>query len=112
MEIIEKYIKAMQDGDNVELADLFDDYGILHDSSLLKIKEEPIHLEGKMAIEMMFHNRFGVNRGPFKITSLKIVNDHSAYYFIQYPKGIVAVFAYISEITEDGMIKRMNIYPL
>ena len=40
------------------------------------------------------------------------VNDYSAYYFIQYQKGIAAVFAYISEISEDGMIRLVNIHPL
>ena len=43
------------------------------------------------------------------ITSMNIMNVHSAYYFMQYPKGIAAVFADIIKITEDGMIIRMNI---
>ena len=38
------------------------------------------------------------------ITCIKKVNDHSAYYFMQYPKEIAAVFADIFKITEDGMI--------
>ena len=53
-----------------------------------------------------------MNRGPYKITSVKKVNDHIAYYFIQYPKGIAAIFADITKITEHGMIRWMNIHPL
>ena len=41
---------------------------------------------------------------------MKKVNDHSAYYFMQYQKGIAAAFADIIKITEYGMIRRMNIY--
>lgn len=112
MTLIEQYIDCMEKADNVALADLFNDYGIYHNSSLMKIGEDTMHLEGKMAIEMMFHNQFGVNRGPFKITSVKLINDVSAYYFIEYPKGIVAVYAFISEVDNEGKIKRLNIYPL
>lgn len=112
MSIIEKFVDCMKRGDNVALADLFDDYGIFHDSSLIKLGEDTVHLEGKMAVEMMFHNKFGVNGGPFKITSVKITSDHSAYYFIQYKKGTIAVSAHISELCPDGKIKRINIYPL
>ena len=43
---------------------------------------------------------------------MKKVNDHSACYFIQYQKGIAAVFADICKITEYGMIRRINIYSL
>ena len=42
-----------RDGDNVELACLFKDYGILQDFPLLRIGKDPIQLEGKMAIEML-----------------------------------------------------------
>ena len=42
-----------RDGDNVELACLFKDYGILQDFPLLRIGKDPIHLEDKMTIEMM-----------------------------------------------------------
>ena len=69
--VLEKYIACMQSGDNVALADLFDKHGVLHDSSLIKIGRDTMHLEGKMAIEMMFHNKFGFNRGAFPISAVK-----------------------------------------
>ena len=47
--VLEKYIACMQSGDNVALADLFDKHGVLHDSSLIKIGRDTMHLEGKMA---------------------------------------------------------------
>ena len=112
MTLIERFIACMKKGDNVALADLFNKYGILHDSSLIKIGQDTMHLEGKMAVEMMFHSKFGINGGPFKITSVKPCSDVSAYYFIEYPQGLVAVSAYISEVDSDGLIKRLNIYPL
>lgn len=36
MTILESYIDCMQRGDEAALADLFNKYGVLHDSSLIK----------------------------------------------------------------------------
>lgn len=102
----------MSVGDNVALADLFDKHGILHDSSQLKIGKDTMHLEGKMAVEMMFHNRFGFNNGPFPITSVEYKGEDSVWYFISYNNYIIPVCAILSELTEEGLIQRINIYPL
>ena len=59
MRILEQYMECMKKGDNIGLADLFNEKGILHDTSFLKLNKDIMHLEGKMAIEMMFHHRFG-----------------------------------------------------
>ena len=37
MKILEKYIDCMQRGDNVALADLFNEKGIFHDSSVTRV---------------------------------------------------------------------------
>lgn len=102
----------MQRGDNVALADLFDLYGVLHDSSMIKIGKDAIHLEGRMAVEMMFHNKFGFNGGPFKITSVEYPDSDSVRYFISYGNQVVPVCAILSDMTDEGLIKRLNIYPL
>ena len=71
MTILESYIDCMQRGDEAALADLFNEYGVLHDSSLIKAGMDTLHLEGRMAVEMMFHHKFGFNGGPFPIHSVK-----------------------------------------
>lgn len=110
MTILEKYIDCMKRGDHIGLADLFGEYGILHDSSLIKIRKDTMHLEGKMAIEMMFHHKFGFNGGPFKIYSVKYRAENQVWYFIQYGETILPVNAYIEEVDSNNKIKRMNIY--
>lgn len=112
MTLIEQYIDCMTRGDKIALADLFNDSGTLHDSSLIKIGKDTLHLEGKMAVEMTFHSKFGFNGGPFSITSVKYLNDVSAYYFINYPQGLITVYAFISEVDDNNKIQRINIYPL
>ena len=112
MRILEQYIDCMRRGDNVALADLFNEYGILHDSSLIKAGMDTLHLEGKMAIEMMFHHKFGFNGGPFKISSVTYKDDNVAWYFIIYNDHVVPVTAFISAMDDEGKIKRLNIYPL
>lgn len=102
----------MQRGDNVGLADLFEDYGVLHDSSLIKIGKDTLHLEGKMAIEMMFHHKFGFNGGPFKIYSVKYQKEDQIWYFIEYGGIILPVTAFLADVSEAGKIRRLNIYPL
>lgn len=112
MTILEKYIDVMQKGDNVALADLFDEQGVLHDSSVTRTGKDTLHLVGKMAIEMMFHHRFGFNGGPFKITSVNYQDEKTVCYFIVYGEKIVPVTAFLVDVTEDGKIKRLNIYPM
>lgn len=112
MTILEQYIDCMKKGDNVALADLFDDYGVLHDSSLIKVGKDSMHLEGKMAIEMMFHHKFGFNGGAFPIHGVRYKNENTVWYFITYHGQVVPVTAFLSEVTPDGKIKRLNIYPL
>lgn len=60
MTLLEQYMDCMQKGDCVALADLFTDHGVIHDSSTIKAGMDTLHLEGKMAIEMMFHHKFGL----------------------------------------------------
>ncbi|MDO5406854.1 MAG: hypothetical protein Q4F28_05945 [Eubacteriales bacterium] len=112
MTLLEQFVDTMKKGDNVALADLFDDYGVLHDSSLLKIGKDAMHLEGKMAVEMMFHHKFGFNGGPFPIHGVQYRSENTVWYFISYNGQVVPVTAILSEVTEGGKIKRMNIYPL
>ncbi len=112
MKLLQQYIDCMKAGDNVGLADLFSEHGVLHDSSLLRIGKDTLHLEGRMAIEMMFHHKFGFNGGPFPIHSVAYRNDFVVKYFIEYGGVLVSVTAMIAETGEDGKIQRMNIYPL
>lgn len=112
MKILEQYIDCMKRGDNVALADLFNDYGILHDSSVAKAGMDTIHLEGKMAIEMMFHHKFGFNGGPFSIHGVQYRGDDVLWYFITYHEHVVPVTAFLAEVDENNKIKRLNIYPL
>lgn len=112
MTILEKYIDSMQKGDTVALADLFNMYGVLHDSSVTKAGMDTIHLEGKMAVEMMFHHKFGFNGGPFPIHSVKYMGENTVWYFITYNNHVVPVTAFLTETDEEGRIKRLNIYPL
>lgn len=112
MTILEQYIECMKKGDEVALTDLFNEYGVLHDSSVIKAGMDTIHLEGKMAVEMMFHHKFGFNGGPFPIHSVKYVGDNTVWYFITYNDHVIPVTAFLSETDENGKIKRLNIYPL
>ena len=90
MDILEQYIEYMKEGNNEALADLFNKYGVLHDSSLIKINKDTLHLEGKMAIEMMFHHKFGFNGGPFKITGVSHTSKDTVSYFISYGQEVIA----------------------
>lgn len=112
MTVLEQYIDCMQKGDQVALADLFNEYGVLHDSSLMKIGKDTLHLEGKMAIEMIFHHKFGFNGGPFPIESVRFINETTVWYFIVYGDKVVPVSAFLSQQDGDGKILRLNIYPL
>lgn len=112
MTILEQFIDCMKKGDNVALADLFDDYGVFHDSSLIKVGKDVMHLEGKMAIEMMFHHKFGFNGGAFPICGVRHKSEKAVWYFITYNGQVVPVTAFLSEVNAEGKIKRLNIYPL
>ena len=112
MNLLEQYIERMSNGDAPGLADLFCEDGVLHDSSLLKVGQDTLHMEGKMAVEMIFHHRFGFNGGPFPITGVRVKDDNALWYFIQYEQKVVQVMAYLSQVSPDGLIQRLNIYPL
>ena len=70
-----------------------------------------IHLEGKMAVDMMFHHRFGFNGGPFQILDVQYQEPNTVSYFIMYQQKFIPVTAIISSVGENGKIKRMNIFP-
>ena len=112
MKTLENFVTCMQKGDNVGLADLFDENGILHDSSWIKVGKDVLHLEGKMAIEMMYHHKFGFNGGPFKIDSIRYQSERRVTYMTNYGGQIVPVFVYLTEVTAEGKIKKINIYPM
>ena len=109
MTLLEQFIDCLKRGDNVGMADLFDDNGVLHDASWRRIGYDTVHLCGKMAVEMMFHHKFGMNRGPFTVSGVKFTDDNVAWYFIVYNGVTVPVVAYLSSVTEDGKIDRLNI---
>lgn len=112
MSVLKEYITCMQKGDCVALADLFNDYGVLHDSSVIKAGMDTLHLEGRMAVEMMFHHKFGFNGGPFRISSVSYRADESVWYFITYGQTVIPVTAFLAATDENGKIMRLNIYPL
>ena len=58
---------------------------------------------------MMYHHKFGMNRGPFTVSGVKFTDDNVAWYFIVYNGVTVPVVAYLSSVTEDGKIDRLNI---
>lgn len=102
----------MKQGSAVALADLFSEDGVLHDSSVEKVGMDTIHLEGKMAVEMMFHHKFGFNGGAFPIKGVRYQGENTVLYFITYNHLVVPVNAFLSEVDKAGKIKRLNIYPL
>ena len=112
MTLLEQYIDCMKKGNNVALSELFEEKGVLHDSSVNKVGQDTIHLEGKMAVDMMFHHRFGFNGGPFQILDVQYQEPNTVSYFIMYHQKFIPVTAIISSVGENGKIKRMNIFPL
>ena len=112
MTLLEQYIACMRAGDPVALADLFHKDGILHDSSWTRVGEDTMHLSGKMAIEMMFHHKFGFNGGPYPISGVRYMEENVAWYFIVYKGQVVPVVAYLSSVDEEGKIDRLNIFPI
>ena len=111
MNLLEQYIFYMKQGDNIGLADLFHPHGVLHDSSLLKIGKDTLHLEGKTAIEMMFHYRFRFNRGPFKIQGVEYIGEQIINYFITYGETLLHVHAFFRKTDAEDQIQRLDIYP-
>ncbi len=109
MSTLEQYIDCMQRADNVGLASLFCEDGVLHDTSVHKANMDTLHLEGRMAIEMMFHHKFGFNRGPYRLKNVEYHGDQSVDYFIEYGRTIVPVTATLVQAGEEGKIKRLNI---
>ena len=112
MTLLEQYFDCMRRGDPVALADLFHKDGVLHDASWTRVGEDTLHLSGKMAIEMMFHPKFGVNRGPYPISGVKFMEENVAWYFIIYRGKVVPAVAYLSSVDEVGKIDRLNILPM
>ncbi|MDD3361136.1 MAG: hypothetical protein PHW34_05620 [Hespellia sp.] len=110
--ILDKFVACMQKGDNIALADLFDLHGVLHDSSPIRVGLDTIHLEGRMAVEMMYHHKFGVNGGAYPITSIESQGEDSIRYFITYGGKVIPVCVILSKLTDTGLIQRINIYPL
>lgn len=76
------------------------------------VGDDPLHLSGKMAVEMMFHHKFGTNGGSFPISGVKFMEENVAWYFIIYRGRVVPSVAYLSSETEDGKIDRLNILPM
>ena len=99
-------------GNNVALSELFEEKGVLHDSSVNKVGQDTIHLEGKMAVDMMFHHRFGFNGGPFQILDVQYQGTKYRLLLYYVSTKIHSVTAIISSVGENGKIKRMNIFPL
>lgn len=112
MKTLQRFVECMQKGDPVGLADLFAADGVFHDASWNRVGMDTVHLEGKMAVEMLFHHKFGVNGGPFPISGVQQKDQSAVWYFIQYDHRVVQVMAYLSEVDENGLIKRMNVYSL
>ena len=57
----------------------------------------PSTWKAEMAVEMMFHHKFGFNGGPFPIHSVKYVDGNTVWYFITYHEHVVPVTAFLSE---------------
>lgn len=112
MTTIKDFVEALQNGNSEKMADLFAMDGVLHDSSPLKIGKASTHLDGRLAIEMMYHNRFGMLGGGFKVRSIRYKDDNRAWFFIFYGDTMVPVTAQIESRNEEGRITRLNVYPL
>ena len=112
MKPLEQYIDCMTRGDNLALAELFAENGILHDASFTKAGGNTLHLEGRKSIEMMFHNKFGTNGGPFPIQGLVCQGDSIARYLISFGDRVVPVIAILSPLDAQGKIQRLDILPL
>lgn len=111
MKLIDQLIQALQSGDAKQVSALFCEEGILHDASQLRLGQPALHLEGRMGIEMSYHNRFGFNGGPYQMTGLVRSSDECYFALITYPAGTVEVCLHLVA-TQEGKIKRLNLYSL
>ena len=109
MTLLQQFIECMKQGDNLALANLFCEKCIFHDSSLNRIGLDTIHIKGKSAVEMAFHNRFGFNQGPFKITAEKYINETLAWYFVEYKQGVIPVSVFVIIDEKTNKISQLNI---
>lgn len=112
MTILKQFIECMKKGDPEALAALFSKDGVLHDSSVIRMKRDTIHLEGRMAVEMMYRHRFGFNGGPFPISGVKFTGDNMVNYFITCYGHVIPAAAILTGVDGDGKIMRLNIYPV
>ena len=74
--------------------------------------EDTLHLSEKMAVEMMFHHKFGYSGNPFPVSGVKFMEENVAWYFIVCHGRIVPVVAYLSSVTGNGKIDRLNTLPI
>lgn len=109
--ILEQFIDAMKKGDKEELANLFDEKSSLHDMTPQKVGQDPLYLEGKKTIEMMFHYKFGFQGKGYPIYNVKIETEDYGTYTIEYGGKLVKVIVEVREVTAEGKIKRLHIYP-
>lgn len=108
--ILEQLIEAMKMGDEKELANLFDEKGSFHDMTPQKVGQDPLYLEGKKTIEMMFHYKFGFQGKGYSIYNLNIESEEYGTCTIEYSGKLVKVIVEIREVTSEGKIKRLHIY--
>ena len=112
MALLETYFEKMQAADAAGLADLFCENGVLHDTTWAHAGGKTMHLVGRMAVEMMFHHKFGFNGGkPFPIHAVKLTEPNIAWYYITINGIVVPAIAYLSS-EKDGKIDRLNILTL
>lgn len=112
MTLLEQYFDRMMAADAPGLADLFTADGVLHDTTWAAAGGSTMHLVGKMAVEMMYHHKFGFNGGkPFPIHAIKYTEPNVAWYYITLNGKVVPAIAYLSSEI-DGQIDRLNILHL
>lgn len=109
--ILEQFIDAMKKGDKEELANLFDEKGSLHDMISQKVGQDPLYLEGKKTIEMMFHYKFGFQGKGYSIYNLNMKTEDNATCMIEYSGKLVKIRIEVREMTVEGKIKRLHMYP-
>lgn len=105
---IKEFIDTMKEGNAQKLASLFDDTAMFYDNSEEKVGKKNITVHGKMSIEMIFHNKFGMNGGPFPISGETVYDENCADFIISNAGKAIYVHAFINERTNDK-IKRLNI---
>lgn len=109
--MLEQVIELLKKGDEKELANLFDENASFHDMAPQKIGQDPLYLEGKKTIEMMFHYKFGFQGRGYSIYNLNMETEEYATCMIEYSGKLVKVTVEIREVTVEGKIKRLHICP-